>query len=94
MKRTVINYSEVNFEVVWLGDEQGKTAGQAPPREDIWGSCSNKRESDRAFGLIKQREYTVVCAPGEMRSDSVNASLSKQRQLQSASGSLRKVSKD
>lgn len=47
-----------------------------------------------AVGLMEQREYTVVCAPGEMRSGSVNASLSKQRQLQSASDSLRKVSKD
>lgn len=94
MKRTVINYSEVNFEVVWLGDAPGKRAGQAPPRKDVWGPCSNKQGSDRALGLVKHREYTVVCAPGEMRSGSVNASLSRQRQLQSASDSFRKVSKD
>lgn len=94
LKRTVLNDPEVDFEVVHLGDAQGKRAGQAPPRKEMWGSCSNKQESDTAVGLMEQREYTVVCAPGEMRSGSVNASLSKQRQLQSASDSLRKVSKD
>lgn len=67
---------------------------QPPPGKDPRGTCSNKWESESAFRLIKRRGYTPVCATGEMRSGSVNASLSKQRRLQSTSDLLGKFSKD
>lgn len=59
---------EMQEEREWYGPHLGKICGELVQ--------TNVREKN-AFGLIKQREYTLVCAVGEMRSGPMNGTLSR-----------------